>query len=147
MLDDDLSRLRRVISNGDPATAIDAALVPIAATRDARAIRPLLLMLNDDVEDDGLWSLVHAAEQFDEATYVESFLRALPDLVVASTRWASILMMRTLNNDDTRAELVRQLRDAPDEVRRTATTLCESINERDVRFLAKTTAVLVAAGR
>ncbi len=147
MLEDDFARLRRVISNGEGATAIDAALAPIAGDQDPRIIGPLLLMLNDDTDDDGLWSLVHAAEHFDNATFVESFLRTLPDLVVASTRWASILMMRSLNSDAARAELVRQLRQSPHDVKRSAALLCEKINERDARFLAKTTSVLIASGQ
>ncbi len=124
---------------------IDAALAPIAKCQDPRTIKALLLMLNDDGEDDGMWSLVHASEQFSDAVYVDQFLEVLPNLIVSSGRWASILMMRILNHDSTRAEVVRQLQNAPQEARRSATWLCERINEVDPRFLAKTAPVVVAA--
>lgn len=91
-----------------------------------------------------MWSLVHAAERFDDMVYVASFLEALPALAIASTRWASVLMMHLLNSDTVRPELVRQLRIAASDVKRSAVFLCEQINDTDARFLAKTTAVLVA---
>lgn len=145
MLDADIALLRRTISNGGTPIEIDQALAPVASARDPRAIGRLLTLLNDDLPDEGLWSVVHAAEQFDDRTYVSHFLSTLPDLVVASKRWASILIMRALNSDATRMEIVCQIREADVEVRRTATLLCEQINERDIRFLAKTTPLLVAA--
>jgi hypothetical protein len=102
-------------------------------------------MLNDETEDDAMWSLVHAIERFDDATYVRQFLAALSGIVVGSSRWASILMMRLLNSDTSRAELIRQIRKAPVETRKAAAFICEGINSRDIRFMAKTTGVLVAA--
>ncbi|NML93756.1 hypothetical protein HHL27_08760 [Novosphingobium sp. TW-4] len=145
MLEDDLAQLRRVIARGAAARDIDAVLEPIISVGDPRTIAPLLLMLTDDAEDESLWSLVHAVEQFDDATYVRHFLSALSGLVVGSSRWASILMMRILNSEASQAELIRQVRIAPVYSRKAAAFLCGAINERDARFLAKTTSVLLAA--
>ncbi|WP_225007415.1 Imm30 family immunity protein [Novosphingobium percolationis] len=145
MLEDDLAQLRRVIARGAAARDIDAALKPIGSVGDPRTIAPLLLMLTDDVEDEGLWSLVHAAEHFDDATYIRHFLAALSGVVAGSSRWASILLMRILNSEASRAELIRQVRIAPVDTRKAAALLCGAINERDARFLAKTTSVLLAA--
>ena len=145
MLDDLLTQLRQTVADGQSAGLIDAALHPIAEARDPRSIKPLLLMLNDESNDDGMWSIVHAAEQFEDNEYVGGLVEALPFLHIASTRWASILMMRLLNSDATRLVLVRQIREAPIEARNVAASICEGINERDARFLAKTTAVMIAA--
>jgi len=145
MLVNELTRLRSVIAHGGTAREIDAALEPIASASDPRAIGALLLMLNDETEDDAMWSLVHAAEQFDDNTYIRQLLAVFSELVVASSRWASILIMRMLNSDRCRAELVRQTRTAPVETRKAVAQICEWINGRDARFLAKTAAVLIAA--
>lgn len=146
MLEDDLSRLRRVVTHGGSAMDVDAALAPLASAHSPSSIKPLLLMLNDESDDEGMWPLVHAAEAFDDETYVESFLAALPALIVASARWASIMMMRSLNSDPTRLQLTRQLRTAPRDVKQSALLLCDRISRVDARFLAKTAIVLAAAG-
>ncbi len=145
MLANELTRLRSAIAHRGTAREIDAALMPIASEIDSQAIGPLLLMLNDETEDDAMWSLVHAAEQFDDVTYVQHFLSVFPALVVGSSRWASILTMRLLNSDASRAELARQARTASAETRKALVLTCEGINGRDARFLAKTTTVLLAA--
>ncbi|MBB4146756.1 Imm30 family immunity protein [Sphingobium scionense] len=145
MIEDRLNHLRRVIADGQTALAVDAALDPIASAANPETIKPLLLMLNDDSDDDGMWSIVHAAEQFDDHVYISSFVAALPFLNIASARWASIVMMRVLNSDAAKSELVRQLRSAPEDARKVATIICERINTADPRFLAKTTAILIAA--
>ncbi|WP_322540217.1 Imm30 family immunity protein [Sphingomonas sanguinis] len=136
-----------MIAQDATARDIDAALEPIASTRDPITIAPLLLMLNDDTEDEGLWPLVHAVEQFDDAIYISHFLAALSGMVVASSRWAAIIMMRILNSDASRAELIRQVRGAPTDTQEAATFICGAINERDVRFLTKTAGVLIAASK
>lgn len=144
MLDNDLTRLREIIAIGGDAVAIDNALVPVSAAQDPRSIEPLLLMLRDDANDHGMWSLLHAAEAYDDKTYVTAFVGALPKIASTAPGWSSILMMRVLNSETSRHELVRQLRDAPRASRVTAASVCEDINRADVRFLAKTTVVLVA---
>jgi len=145
MLEDDLARLRSVIAHGGSARDVDAALEPIVSASDPEAIAPLLLLLNDETEDEALWPILHTAERFDDVTYVRHFLAVLSGLVVGSSRWASILMMRLLNSDACRAELIRQMQEAPAETRKAATFICNAINGRDARFLARTTGVLVAA--
>ena len=145
MLENDLSQLRLLIAQGAGARDIDAALEPVASACDPRTIAPLLLMLNDETEDESLWSLVHAAEQFEDAIYISHFLSAFSGVVVASTRWASIIMMRILNSDTSRAELIRQVRVAPTDTQKSTAFICGAINERDARFSEKTAGVLIAS--
>lgn len=141
---DDLNTLRQVIEKGGGTLAIDAALAPVAAAVDPRTITPLLMMLRETDDDYGMWSIVHAAEQFDHSTYISGFLAALPDMASASPYWASITTMRVLNSDEARAELVRQLKRSPVAAKDAARRVCEQINERDLAFMAKTAAVLAA---
>jgi hypothetical protein len=128
------------------AIAIDHAIAPLAQHRDKRSIRAYLQSLLDDAEDDaGMFSLIHAAEDFDDDTYVNELLMAIPDLQNNSPRWASILLMRVMNNDSAKEVLVSRLRAASPEIKEAVTWLCEKINERSPKFLSKTLVVLLAA--
>lgn len=126
--------------------AIDAALVQVTQFGSPESIGPLLLMLDDGATyDEGMFSLIHAAEAFEDAVYVHELLAVLPELRAASPRWASIVLMRALNNDGTRGELVRALRNADAAIKQAAKWLCEKVNERSPKFMSKTLPVLVAA--
>jgi hypothetical protein len=141
MTHDDLGELRKVVENGGGTLEIDSALAPVAAGADPQTITPLLLMLRETNDDDGMWSIVHAAEQFDHSTYLLSFLAALPDM---APYWASITTMRVLNSDETRAELIRRLDHSSALVKDAVRRVCEGISEGDPAFMAKTTPVLAA---
>lgn len=145
-LEKQLAILKRIVEDSADTLAIDAALAPIAEAQDHGAIAPLLLLLRDVQDDHGMWSILHAAEQFDDKTYLSSLISVLPDVEAAAPKWASILVMRVLNSDICKVEFVRQLRGADAATRRSARQICEQINAVDPRFLAKTTAVLIAAG-
>lgn len=145
MLDDHLAMLRRHLAGPASARTIDAALRPIAAARDPRSIAPLLLMLNDAHDDDGMWSILHAAEDFADADYVPALLAASPGLVAASPQWASIILIRVLNADATRTELVRRLAAAPPDQRDAVAGWCDTLRRTDARFAAASGAVRRAA--
>ncbi len=67
--------------------AIDAALAEVTKFSSAESIRPLLLMLDDGASDDeGMFSLIHAAEAFEVAMYVRELLAVLPWLCAAAPR-------------------------------------------------------------
>jgi len=125
---------------------IDEAIVLVMRHHDKRSIRPLLLSLNDTAKEDaGMFSLIHAAEAFDDDTYVNEFLAALPELRTKAPKWTSIVLMRCLNNESTKAIMIRKLREADSEVKQSVAWLCEKINECNPSFLNKTLAVLLAA--
>jgi len=126
--------------------AIDAALAQVTKYGSPQSIGPLLLMLNDCAAyDEGMFSLIHAAEAFEDSVYVREFLDALPELHVTAPRWASIVLVRVLNSDGTRADLVRALRDATPAIKQAARWLCGKVNERSPSFMSKTLPVLAAA--
>ena len=125
---------------------LERAVSDVAAFIDSRSIAPLLGMLRDDaLYESAMYILIHAAEAFDDETYVTNFLIAVPFLKRNSPQWASIVLMRILNNESTRQIVTRMLRDSPDDVREAAIWLLEGINAEDLSFLAKTTAPLLAA--
>lgn len=61
--------------------------------------------------------------------YVRELLVVPPGLRAAAPRWASIVLMRTLNSDGMRGELVRALRGADADIKQAAKWLCEKVNE------------------
>lgn len=107
-------------------------------------------MLSDKAEyDEGMFSIIHAVESLDETpygSYVSALLSVFPTLSAASPRWASIVLMRVMNSDASRHELVRQLRDAAAPIKESVRSMCERINEVSPEFLSKTIPVTLAAG-
>ncbi len=134
--------------SGDEAIlALDAALQAVTAHRNASSIGPVLMMLNDEAaHDEGMFSLIHAAEAFDDTEYVSQLLKVLPELQASAPRWASIVLMRVLNSEPERDALVRALRESSPATKQAAKWLCEKVNERSAAFTSKTMPVLLAAG-
>lgn len=135
-------------ANGEGSVqALEAALVRVTSLQEVASIGPLLLLLDDHAEyDAAMFSLIHAAEMFNDAVYVPALLGVLPELRSSAPRWASIVLMRVLNSDASRAALVNKLRVASSSTKEAAKWLCEKINERSPAFLSKTLPVLLAAG-
>jgi len=143
-----LAELRAVArAKGTGAVQVrDQALADVTAHDSPRYIGPLLLMLDDGAEDDeSMFSLIHAAEAFDDATYVRELLEVLPEFRAAAPRWASIALMRVLNSESARDELVKALRSAPPQTKQAMSWVCEKINERNPSFMSKTLPVVIAA--
>ena len=142
-----LEDLRREIETGGARPAvIDTAVNELFADGDGRLARDLLSLLSDSAEyDEGMFTLIHAAENIDKDTYVRSLLSVFPQLVTSAPRWASIVLMRVLNNGSAQLEMVRQLRDAPVSVKEAVREMCGRINEVSPQFLSKTVPVTLAA--
>lgn len=145
--DEPLAALRgEITSGGANSRVIDAAVAKILATNDPRIARDLLSCLSDRADhDEGMFSLIHAAESFDDATYVRALLEGFDKLVLSAPRWASIVLMRVLNSTATKAELVIQLHSAPSATKGAIANMCERINGVSPEFLSKTVVVMVAA--
>lgn len=90
-----------------------------------------------------MWSLLHAAESFDDEPYVRDALRVLPLLNESSKRWSEILIMRIINSETAQAQLVREVRIAADERRAAVRSVCGRIHGNNPR-LAQGLAVLNA---
>jgi hypothetical protein len=109
----------------------------------------LLSLLSDNAEyDEGMFSLIHAAESYDDGddgVYVHALLSVFPSLASAAPRWASIVLMRVLNNSTAQLEMVRQSRDAPTSIKDSVREMCGRVNEVSPQFLSKTIAVTLAS--
>lgn len=147
--DSELQALRREIeTEGARPSVIDARVDVLLTEGGDNLAADLLSMLSDKAEyDEGMFSLVHAAESLDVApyaSYVSALLSVFPALFTSSPRWASIILMRVMNSDISRHELVRQLRSAPAPVKDSVRVMCDRINEVSPEFLSKTVPVILA---
>jgi Immunity protein 30 len=147
-LDESLANLRFVLDQGGAGvvSSIDAVLGHIGELRDPRCISELLLMLDDYAEyEEAMFSLIHAAESFNDHEYIHQLLTVLPTLQVKTPKWASVVLVRIINNQATRDELIARLKQATTEVRKSVVSLCEKINMRGATLISKTLPVLLAA--
>lgn len=143
MLNDELNNLRRVVTDGGTALEIDNALLPLIKHSDPFIISPILTLLNERGDQDGMWSILHTAESFDGPPYVVGLLTALPSLTETSPRWAQTLVLRILNSETYTAEFTAQLRNAPARTKEVVATICEKLSE-DVRFRSNAAQILAA---
>ncbi len=145
-----LANLRREIeTDGARPSVIDNYLDALLSESGPNLSGDLLALLSDKAEyDEGMFSIIHAAESIDQipyVSYVSAMLSAFPMLLTSSPRWGSIVLMRVMNNDATRHELVRQLREAPSSIKESVRVMCERINGVSPEFLSKTVPVTLAA--
>lgn len=117
----------------------------IARLRDAASIAPLVNLLADDAKYNELMlSTLMAIEQFDDADYVREILQVAPAFWARSPEWASTVLIRILNPDTTRTELLRQLPAQPAETKRVLRAIAKRLNSENPRNAAKTEPVLLA---
>lgn len=139
-----IKKLEKALAE-ENVTKAESYISLIASSHHSNAISQLLSLLEDNyIYDELMYSLIHTAENFDDVVYVTGLLTAIPALCKESPEWASIVVMRSLNSDQTRAELVNQVRSSPVSVKTSLEWLLNKINEESPEFLAKTIAVLVA---
>jgi hypothetical protein len=145
--DSELQALRREIEIGGTRPSVIDGHVDAVLTEGGETLAAdLLTSLSDKAEyDEGMFSLIHAAESIDDTRYVSALLSVFPTLSASSPRWASIVLMRVLNSSQAQRELVRQLRDAPAPIKELLRSMCERINEVSPEFLSKTVPVTLAA--
>jgi hypothetical protein len=142
-----LADLRREIeTEGARPAVIDTAVNELLTDCDARLPSDLLSLLSDSAEyDEGMFSLIHAAESFDDSDYVHALLSVFPQLASSAPRWTSIVLMRVLNSGTAQSEMVRQLRGTSRPIKESVREMCGRINEVSPQFLSKTIPVTLAA--
>jgi len=145
--DENLRCLREEIQHhGARPTILDTLVSKLLAHSGDKVSRDLLLLLSDEAEyDEGMYSLIHAAESAPDKEYVLSLLSVFSAIETSSPRWTSVVTMRVLNSRPTQLELITQLRTAPKSVKAKVDSVCRRIAEIDPQFLAKTVPVSLAA--
>jgi len=77
-------------------------LEEIFSTGNPAMISKLLDVMDDKFEfDELMFSIIHTIESFDDFTYIQELFISLPEFVLKSPRWASIIVMRIINSPKT----------------------------------------------
>jgi hypothetical protein len=144
---DILAELRREIETGHARPAeIDRTITRLLECGEELRASDLLSLLSDDVEfDEGMWSLIHAAEATDDGRYVSELLTVFAELAASAPGWASVVLIRVLNNSSSRSELVGQLHTAKRATRQSLSDVCKRINDKSPEFFSRTEPVIAAA--
>jgi hypothetical protein len=123
---------------------VEEILAELKSEGDPDSIELLIGLLDDQHPyDELMYALIHTIENFDDETYAKHILNTVPDFVYRAPRWASIVVMRILNSDETRVALIRECnRNASPEQKEALKRLLNSINEVPPEFLAKTVPLL-----
>jgi hypothetical protein len=144
--DDQLRCLREEIQHqGARPTVIDSFLSKLLAHTCDKVSGDLLMLLSDEAEhDEGMFSLIHAAECAPDEEYILSFLSVFSTITKSSPRWTLIVTIRILNSRPSQLELIAQLRTASKLVKAEVDAVCRRIVETDPKFLEKTIPVTLA---
>ncbi|QBH01540.1 Imm30 family immunity protein [Xanthomonas oryzae] len=106
-LEKSLNVVRGLLESGAAIKDVDDAIANVSGLNERNSIGPLLLMLNDESDyDEVMFSIIHAAENFSDSDYVYSLLKIIPKMRVSNPRWASIVLMRIINNEAAKKELI-----------------------------------------
>jgi hypothetical protein len=108
LLPDLLARLEEVLGDrGSPrfVERFEEIVEQIAHIDDPSSIGALLGLVDDGLDYGLVYSLVHTVERFDDDTYLDHLLPALPGLAARSPEWARTLVLRVLNSPPSLAVL------------------------------------------
>ena len=117
MLDDLLARLEAVLADpGSPefVDRFEETLEQIGHVDDPSSIEALLGFVDGGLDDDLAFSIVHTVERFDDRSYVDHLLTALPGLEARAPEWARTIVLRVLNSPPSLAVLRDRAASGPD---------------------------------
>lgn len=143
-LEDEIQSLIEIVQKNHfcDVQAIDKSLAKIMIFNQAWVIRPLIRLIEDDVEyDEAIFSIIHSVESFREDVYISEFIKELPYLIIKYPQWAIILFKRILNNDCARIYLIEQIYCTTYEIKQAILWLVEEVNRKSTQFLDKTETV------
>jgi hypothetical protein len=125
-----LANLRHEIAvEGARPSVIDIGVQKLLNFSNDALAADLLALLSDSAQyDEGMFTLIHTAETSDNVSYVSAVITVFPDLAISSPRWASIVLMRTLNNHATLQALILGLGESSDIVKSVFLEICQRIN-------------------
>ncbi|MEO0884173.1 MAG: Imm30 family immunity protein [Pseudomonadota bacterium] len=110
------------------------------------SVGDLLSVLDDKSEFDGpSFQIIHLAERFETDEYISGLIESSDSFIPSCPKWASIVFMRVLNDDESRAVLVSKLRGSPRSSRARIVQLMEAIENESYEFLDRTIPVKFAA--
>jgi Immunity protein 30 len=103
-----IRRLEDVARGERPGWAVvfDEGVSAVVERAGSSAIPKLLFLLNDESSHhEVMFSIVHGVESFDEDLYISELVACTSLLLTKTPYWLSVLYMRILNSDESRAAL------------------------------------------
>ncbi|HTF44223.1 MAG TPA: Imm30 family immunity protein [Terriglobales bacterium] len=111
------------------------------------ALSPLFSLFDDAAKSHTrMFTIIHAAETFDDQTYVAALLSETAALADSAPRWLKVLYMRVLNSDSARAELLAQSGRAGSGIRDVLASALDSVVADRPEFGARVAALKNAIG-
>jgi len=146
MIDSLISDLKEIMSHTKQESFVvkfESKLEQIYSTHNPIIISKLLGVMDDKFEfDELMFSIVHAIESFDDVIYVEEILKSIPDFILKSPRWASIIVMRIINSTETLEIFINQLEDVPYKKKEVLRLLLNSMAKRGSKIEDKVSPLL-----
>lgn len=114
----------------------DATLSQIAGLDDPRAIGLLLPFFKDQCKfPEVMSSIVHTIEMFDDKTYAQEIIKALPTFTEQSPYWATKIHFAIFNHPPSREAYRKQLAGANLTIKAAAKNFFKTMREREPRFV------------
>lgn len=147
---DSLARLRawRRLDTDVAVRDFERALADLPETLDSETLDELHLLLYDDtVVPEVMYGLVHRLERTPVGDQEASVLRVLPRMAATAPWWIETVVMRLINNDESRAALLESAEHAPEDHRAALRSVLERISEEPdaVGRVARSTIVVLDA--
>ena len=109
-----INELETIIKNVDDesfVTNFEKKLEEIYLTEDSKMIGYLIKLLDDKfLHDEIMFSIIHTIESFNDEIYVAEIIKSIPEFVLNSPRWASIIHMRIINSSDTLNAYIEEIK-------------------------------------
>ncbi len=117
--------------------AFDEALDSVPRILSQEDLKQLYLVFDDRcLHHEVMWGLVHCVESFDAKDRLLAFVDTVPQLVKQANEWTETILVRTLNNKDTREILQAVLAEAELASRREVEGLLKALVENTKEPLA-----------
>ena len=120
-----------ILEGGD----FDSPLAEIIETEGAKAIMPLLLMMdfNEDQTHE-MYAITHAVESFPDELYVKELIQSVEDTSRASPNFLRFLLARIMNSQDCSKSFEQTAQTASDETKR---VLLDILGKVRTQYLGK----------
>jgi hypothetical protein len=137
-----LREYRQMATQADIDRFIDA-LQKLKKDPSSDDLPELFLVFSDDCHQLGpLWSLVSMIERFPADVYTSSLIEKLPVLVQTAPDWAEMLLVRILNDEESRQSYKVSLAKASAPQRTVSKALLSKIASEDTDFSSRVQEVL-----
>lgn len=139
---EEMKCLLRSRDNGS-VQRFEVCLAEIVSFNDSACIAPLLGLFNDASENvEAMFSLVHAIETFDDATYVRAIVDNLGSLYSNSPQWAVTVHMRILNSPTACSAYSEYLQTLPVDAWQPVRSVLEATQRKNAKFAARCSQLL-----